>query len=178
MQQQQKAYVRNITIYCDASFDPHSGAAAWACWVKHYKMMSQIYAGTFRRLRPLNSTEAEVLGAANAVHIALGQHALTERPLRIVLVTDCNYLVEIYNPKRKQAIIQSRNVRAATTQIANMLTQRDILLKVNKVKAHSRDDGSRSVLNGRVDAAARKLMRIQRRLGVSCQTKQSVTGSK
>lgn len=142
-----------ITIYTDASFCPRTKVAGWAAWVKCDNNQAFTYSGILKRATCC--TVAEMMAIANAIWMVIRKHY--QKGKMLVVVTDsktCKRCIE-----NKKSINPS--IQAAIDYLLNILPE-DCQLKVNKVKAHSANDGKRSYVNSLVDGLAKAQMRQAR----------------
>lgn len=143
-----------ITIYTDASIEMATGCAGWGAWVKYSASESFKLSGALKE-KTKGTTAAELMAIANALSITIQRLKPTDK--YFVIVTD--------SQAAKQAIERGSAKRKDLTiliQYINKIIPSDCKLKINKVKAHTRDDGRRSYINNLVDNLAKDSMRLLR----------------
>lgn len=131
------------TVITDASFDPKTHAAGWACWITMNGHRFK-HGGNFRS-RPRHSTEAEFWAALNGIDLARRWGATD-----ILAQTDCENIVVRLNRRVKE-------VRAVLSNGERLLAKH--------VKGHSRIKQAKYWCNNWCDREAKKFMRKQRREG-------------
>lgn len=144
-----------LTIYTDASICPKTKVGGWACWMKFGPRQKLTYAKPFRELVH-DSTEAEMKAIANALAIAV-KHFSPENCV-IVITTDSQNAIGRITRKR----VKGKPHLQQLTEVIHSLVPPTCEIRMKKVKAHSKGDGRRSYVNGIVDKAARREMRLHR----------------
>lgn len=149
---------KNVTIYTDASYCSETFATGWAAWIKFGPETALRVSGTTKK--PMPSANAAEL-AAIAYALTRASKVIDEGDL-VVVVTDSETARFTLTNKRKNISDAEKEILTYIVQLCERLCCR---LKVNKVKGHSRSDGTRSSVNRMVDKMAKEQMRLARKKG-------------
>lgn len=163
----------DVTIFADASVDPKTGLAGWACWMKGGSAES-IVRGAALKKAVTDTTEAELLALANAMHVAQAAALLHGH---VMLQSDCAYalgciLKEVkdatQSPVKDGHVVPMRRKKmppeylAPIALIDNIRRQTGITIVVRHVRGHQEGDG-RNWVNRKCDAVAKRYMRETRK---------------
>jgi ribonuclease HI len=167
-----------VTIIADASFCPASKAAGWAAWIKADGRDSALIWGTFTRIAPASSGEAEFFAVANALFKAAKDRFVGPRD-RVMIQSDCVAVLEtllwgldcresqhpdgceLRRPRNRPGLARGAGERALTT-IGGIAASLDLELFVRHVRGHV-PGGGRQWVNRACDRAARQAMESVRR---------------
>lgn len=157
-----------ITIYTDASVCGETGCAGWGAWVKYGNGENIKLSGPLKDKLKC-TTKAELMAIGNAIWI-VNQRLKPSRNTMYVVVTDSQSAMNALT-KKTPHLIKNKNKKrkapnpeiAELAKAVNKMIPLGCCLKVNKVKAHSKDDGKRSYVNDIVDKLAIAEMRKLRR---------------
>lgn len=148
--------LRNLTIFTDTSFCPHTQAAGWGCWMRN-ENRSWVQGGNYAE-----EIETATMGEMYAIKYAL-QVAVEKN-----FITECNNVIFVTDNLRVQNLLNNHHLVAprevlAMNDVRRILKQYDLRFKANKVKAHSGTSTPRNWVNDRVDKEAKKYMHMHRR---------------
>lgn len=145
-----------ITINVDASFHPQEKVGGYAFWIVCSKFV--IKKGGMFKTNPKNSTEAELMGIANAAYTLLKTPDLPYCRL-VVVNNDCLNAHEKIGQKSNNKI--GKETANIFKQIRGVLYYPGAQTKIHlrHVKAHSGIDDKRSYVNEWCDKEAKKWMR-------------------
>jgi len=152
-----------ITIYTDASHCEKTQTGGWACWIK-YSKFETINASGFFKDKCFDSTEAEMKAIANAISIVTKR--LKPKDTIIVVVTDSAMgmaYIKTGVKKPGKKYVENWAKKTAIADSIKRAVPSCCELRVNKVKAHSKEDGKRSYVNNLVDKAAYKKLQEARK---------------
>jgi len=148
-----KGRTKNVTVFTDASFCSDTGAAGGAYWARDDVNKTQ---RGFPLHGVLKSHQAELLAAVTAIEdivVKINTPIDLSEPGRIlvILVTDC---LAVQHCFKVRAEGESPELRARVVSIWDAITANGMGLKINHVKAHTKDSSSRSWVNRWCDREA------------------------
>lgn len=143
-----------VTVFTDASYCPHTGAAGWAAWMKHQGETKR-FSGV-PKSSVVNASHAEFIAAAYGISLAVKTFPNADR---VHLVTDLLRLVEIM---RKYVRAKPGYESAIDRFIHSCVEPRNIKVTCKHVKAHVAQGARRNYVNNWCDQEARKRMRKMR----------------
>ncbi len=143
----------NVTIYTDASHCQETKVAGVAYWARDD---SNRWDGATSFTDVPQSSDAEVMALVWAVQKV--RRARAFKDARLILTSDCLTALEFLSGIR-QHTLSARSL--AARGVFRDLTK-DVAVKFNHVKGHSKHDGARSYINSLVDKRARAVMRAAR----------------
>jgi len=167
-----------VTIIADASFCPASRAAGWAAWIKADGRDSALISGSFTKITPASSGEAEFFAVANALFKAVKDGFIRQRD-KVMIQSDCVAVLEamlwgldcqesqhpegcgLSRPRTRPALAAGGGEKALTT-IGAIAAPLELELVVRHVRGHT-SGGGRQWVNRACDRAARKAMEAARR---------------
>ena len=167
-----------VTIIADASFCPASRAGGWAAWIKADGRDSAMISGSFTKIPPASSGEAEFFAVANALYKAVKDGFIQQRD-RVMIQSDCVAVLEamlwgldcqesrhpdacgLKRPRTRPGLVAGAGEKALTT-IGAIAAPLDLELFVRHVRGHT-SGGGRQWVNRACDRAARKAMEIVRK---------------
>ena len=167
-----------VTIIADASFCPASRAAGWAAWIKADGRDSALISGTFTKIAPASSGEAEFFAVANALFKAVKDGFIGPRD-KVMIQSDCVAVLEamlwgldcqesqhpngcgLRRPRNRPGLAAGAGETALTT-IGGIAAPLDLELFVRHVRGHTAG-GGRQWVNRACDRAARQAMVVARR---------------
>ena len=149
--------MKNITVYTDASHCPNTLVGGWGAYIRVDSGKYE-FSGNFES--SANPAEAEFKAACNGLSRA--KLLMPTYDGHVILVTDClavkehiDYMTAQGKPPRKHKCNKFLKGFIAGLPEGTRLI-------VNKVKAHSMQDGKRSWVNARVDELAKIQMKAIR----------------
>lgn len=154
---------RIITLYTDASVDPQTHAAAWACWMKFPNRNTISYSGPFDH-EIENVAEAEMKAICNGIYMVCNSITICGDE-HIAVVTDCQIALNILTGKwerTKKVVKKQPGLWRAVDEVRAFMYEQGITASYKKVKAHAFDDGARSYVNDLVDKLAKQQMYLVR----------------
>lgn len=161
-----------VTIFADASVDPKTKVAGWACWIKANGAESIIRGAPLKK-PVVDSTEAELSALANAVAVAAAVGVLSGHVLLQSDSADALSCIlwgvkgAIQSPARDGYSFQRRRraprkeYHAAIAAIDNARRKTGITIAVRHVRGHQEGDG-RQWVNRKCDEVAKRFMRERR----------------
>lgn len=135
-----------VTVFCDASFCPETGAAGWAGWVK-YGADGDTLRCSGRLEHCPNSTEAEKLAIVETVKKAQLVHVDFHKKV-VIIQSDCLSAIGVLENNR---VIERM-----------LLSEQPEVIKLKHVKGHQGHKCRRSSVNTWCDREARRKMREAR----------------
>lgn len=152
----------SFTINTDASFDPNTGAASFAFWIKstHFVMKG----ARLINEHVTNSSVAELLGVEAALHylhdLVAEQQFLSDQlktnGIKVYFNTDSMFVLDVMNGR-----IKSKRNAAVIERFRPLLE--DYNCEFRHVKAHTRKDTARHWVNDWCDKEAKMLMKKRRK---------------
>lgn len=137
-----------VTVFCDASYCPETGAAGWAGWVK-YGSSGETLRCSGRLVGCPNSTEAEKNAIVETIKRALMLHIEFDRKV-VIVQSDC-----------LSALGALENNRVIERMLLSKGESADVI-KHKHVKGHQGYRCRRSSVNTWCDKEARRKMREAR----------------
>lgn len=159
-----------VTIFADASFDSNYKVGGWACWIKGDGFPATTRGAAIKD-RVTDSSQAEMIAIANALHVAKGMGALRGH---IFIQSDCLHALAsilMKCPTAKDRPIRGGHRIHKATQIKShhepvlrsILTNLEgITVSLRHVKGHQDGTESRSWVNNHCDEIAGHFMRKRR----------------
>lgn len=165
----------DCTIFADASWHHQSKAAGWGCWMKSTEIGQSLEHGGPIAAALKNSTEAEMVAMANALHVAKIRGYIKPGST-VMLQSDCQAVlswiryalpktrdsqkdgVAINVPKRMR---DNMRKMAALKFIVDLAHEMGLTFIVRHVKGHQQGEG-RAWVNRNCDQLARKGMELRR----------------
>jgi ribonuclease HI len=152
----QKNDKKIITIYTDAGFCYKTQIASWACFIKT-DGFNHSHDGVIKE-NCKNPLQAEIKAIGNAIFIA-GKLISGINNYHLVVVTDSQASIDYFENKVKRKfnndaykITDNKQTLDLVASIKSRITSS---VSFKKVKAHSNNDGKRSYINSKVDAACK-----------------------
>lgn len=145
-----------VTIIADASHCHETGVGGFAFWVacRRGKRGSD---GAFK-VRPNSSTTAEAMALCNALHFAIRTGLVLEGDV-VLLQSDCEQALRLFEGVRPPKNEHERKVK----DLFLKLLAGKVTTEFRHVRGHSKEEGSRYVVNNICDRKARAHMRKARK---------------
>lgn len=146
--------ILRATVITDASFDPETGAAGWAAWIRHNNDggVPVTQSGKIRG-RCQNSTEAEIKAAINGVFIAARCGAT-----HVLLQSDCMSVIHLAKGTAKSPwMLDLWNEAMYSAPFAGLV------IRGKHVKGHGPINSARAYVNDWCDKYSRQHMRRGRK---------------
>lgn len=147
-----------VTVFSDASYDHRLQLAGWGAWAKSERRRA--YDGGRMRGTILNSSEAEVLAAVNAIAMAISRGVIGKGD-RIILEADCLRVQYAFASE----VRLTSNEKLAMQHWAHQKTMLELSLIYRHVPGHTQGNEPRLWVNNLCDRLARDGLRQARKLG-------------
>jgi ribonuclease HI len=150
-----------VTIFTDASFDPHTHASGWSAWIKFGPAPDQTrrYFGPVKVHCP-DIHAAELAAIANAVFLASRGLKLSAADL-VIVQSDSQTAIDLANGQ-PNSLHRRKSIRRMVDTIRNTVTSGGFRLELRHVKGHRGTEDRRAAVNSWCDRTAREAMRQQR----------------
>lgn len=146
----------NVTVICDASFCPETGASGWACWVACDRGRNG-HDDQFTKLLT-NNTESEMKAIVNAIYFGMREN-LIEPGDSLLLQTDCQSAIDAFTGSR--TLIPDCE-RESVKVLGKLMVEQQLKYTFRHVKGHTNRPEPRFATNRSCDKRAKKHMRIRR----------------
>lgn len=140
-----------FTINTDASFDPATGTAAWAFWIRSKDHLIKD-SGLFPR-KVDNSSVAELLALEKALR-RVDREVFTRRTVKLYINTDSKWVIDALQGKVK-------NSKQLMLIKAVLHSTQGYELELRHVKAHTHTNTARHWVNDWCDKQAKKILRTE-----------------
>lgn len=145
-----------ITIICDASWDPFTHAAGYGFWIASAR--GKLGGGGAFNNSVDDATIAELCAIGNSLAVGV-KDGLIQTGDRVLVQSDCVAALNLLAGRRSPRAGQERN---AADIIESRIQQYYLLMQYRHIKGHTLRDDRRSVANRLCDERAKTEMRKQR----------------